>query len=462
MLTLEQAVALYPPPWPLEQLQKEDIHKSAHYGRALLDLPVGYGKTAIGTYASIMLEPDVVVILMPPILLVQWCLWLRQLNVGEVLDYQGSPRERTNMELRGPKWICVSYGIFKNDFSRFQTELKRAKVLTIVDEAQVVKNSSSVIFKAVRDFSLGESLLLMTGTPLSSPADAYAYIKLLNPRVYRTKGQFENVHVKERDFFGGVSEWQHLDLMQSNLALSRVYRSKQEVHTALPKARIIPLYYDLDPAHMALYKRLMEEQLLELEASGGKIDATTAQNLYHCAQQIILNYGYFADDESKVSNFFKLLDEVCEEVDLLNPAASKLIVWTNYKMSTKRVHEHLASYKAVAAYSGADSQKSVKMFLEDPSTRVLAANPKSAGVGLNPAHLCWECIFGETPTRTTEFVQSSGRIDRKGQRFNPNIRIAIARGTIQERLHANLLKNDDLVTQVSGSADSIRKAIYAK
>jgi hypothetical protein len=224
----------------------------------------------------------------------------------------------------------------------------------------------------------------------------------------------------------------------------------------------------LSKEHKKLYNKLMNDQLIELE-SGGKIDATTAQNLYHYSQQIIANYGHFADDETKRSNLLDLIDEICDQINfgrlfdpaLNQPAASKFILWTQYKMTSRRMLAYLnTKAKTVGAYSEVDSKKSIAAFLDDPATSGLVAQPGSAGMGLNPQHLCWESLFVELPQRTIAFTQASGRIDRKGQLYNPNIRMAVAKGTVQEGLLHNLLQNDALVNKASGSLKGIKDLIF--
>jgi superfamily II DNA or RNA helicase len=467
--TLEQVIEAHPFPAPyggvmvLEQMQKEDIVRLAGWRRALGDLPVGYGKTVIATAVSLMLGPSCTVILVPPILIVQWEKWLNSIpGAGRVVAFEGSPAERSRLDIRAARWIVMSYGIFRNDFKRLVLELT-GEVMTIVDEAQIIKNSASATFKAVRDFSAGRDLLLMSGTIMSSPADAYSYIKLNTPERYRSLSHFENVHVEERNIFKQPTKWHNMDLMQTNLNARRVYRSKEEVHASLPKARFIPIYYDLSKDHKKLYDRLMTEQILLLD-DGGKVDASTAQKLYHYAQQIITNYGYFAQDEEKRAGVFDLIDAVVDEIALGQPGSSKLILWTIYKMTSARVQQYMLDkgIGSVAAYSGADSKASVAAFLDDPDTTNLVAQPGSAGAGLNPQHLCWNCMYIEVPTTTIPFLQSSGRIDRKGQRYNPNIRLAIARGTVQEGLLQNLFDNDNLVKRASGSKKGIQDLIFPR
>lgn len=461
----------------LNKLQIEDIIKLAALGRALGDLPVGYGKTAIATCVSLMLEPRCTLVLVPPILLDQWVKWLGAVRgSGRVVGYWGTPKDRKELVLRGACWVVMSNGIFRNDFARISKDLEGA--MTIVDEAQAVKSHTSKTFKVVKEFSDGHLLLLMSGTIMSKPSDGYAYVKLNSPNVYQRYVQFTNLHVAKWDFFDQPEEWKNLDILQANLDLARVKRTAEEVHALLPKINWLPMEYKLSAAHMALYRQLMDDQLLQI--GEGKIDATTAGKLYSASQQIIANWAYFGDDETLRPALFDLIDEIVEEIGLGQPVypgdppRSKLIIWTIFKRTSKRVIDYVNSlapkdkksgnqlWRAVGAYGDVDSKAGVKAFLEDPSALVLVAQPGSAGVGLNPQHLCWEMLFAEFPTTTIPFEQAYGRIWRTGQVHNPNIRLALALGTVQMSLRANLFGNDALVTEASGKRQNIKDLIYPK
>ncbi len=468
-LTLEQVIDTYPFPHPvlegqvmtLEPMQKIDIVRAAHWRRVLLDFPVGYGKTVISTAIALMLQPHVTIILVPPILVPQWVAWLESIRgAGKVVGLQGTVRERAVMDLRSAQWVVVSFAIFRNDLERLKAQLG-GEVLTVVDEAHNIKSSKSKLFKAVQGFSAGRDLISMSGTIMSSPADAYAYIKLNTPETYRNVTHFENLHVAERDVFKQPKLWQNLDLMTTNLNARRLYRSKEEVSEGLPKARVIKIHYDLDPEHMKLYKRLMDEQLLELP-DGGKIDSTTAQTLYHHAQQIISNWDHFSGVPTDRAAVFDLIDHVAEEIELGKPGASKLILWTIYRMTSRSVQEYMvdSGFGSVAAFGETDSKLSVHRFMTEKDIVNLTAQPGSAGAGLNPQYICRACAYIELPTRTIQFVQSSGRIDRKGQKYPPLIWLFIARGTVQEGLLQNLLNNDDLVNKVSGTKKGIRDMLF--
>ena len=461
-MNLDQLIATYPLPFTLLDYQKEDITTLLGLDHALVDLPVGAGKTVVATYVALGHECDRILITLPPILIAQWVRWIHSIpGAGKALGYAGSIKERGDMVLSDHRWVIASFAILKNDYKRLSEWVSSGnRGAVVVDECHNLKNSSSKLFRNVRELSLSHKTWLMTGTPMSSPKDAYAYIKIKTPNVYRNQGQFERIHVEERDFFKQPTKWANLELMQQNLRLNSVYRDKSDIHKHL-QSRTWPVYYQLSKPHMALYCRLMEEQLLLLD-DGSKIDASTAQKLYNAAQQIIVGFDYFSGDEDARSATYDVIDEVIDEVGVQNHSASKLLIWSWFKRTTESLTAYLQNYNAVAAYSGADSKKSVDRFLEDPNCRILVAQPGSAGQGLNAQFVSSEAIFIETPTRTISFTQAAGRISRQGQKYCANNRIAIAEGTIQETLYRNLLVNDDLVTLASGNKSSIRAAIFGK
>lgn len=461
-LTLQQVLEKNPPPFNLFDWQKEDIEAAIQHDRFALMLPVGSGKTVAATIIALSWNDPHVVVILPPILIKQWVSWLNSIpNSGGALAYRGTPKKRHDLPVENYKWLVMSADIFKIDFEMLDRYFFAKDVTTIVDEAQILKSSNSQIFKKIKIFSAGRRLLLATGTEMSNPGDAYSYIKLKTPSVYRSKMHFENVHLAEVDFFGKPVRWEGLDVIAKNLYLQSAKRTKEDVHKHLPKANYIPIEYELAPAHKKLYDKLVNEMLLELP-DGQKIDATAASALYNHSQQIIANWGVFAGDPALRPAVLDVLDMVCDEIDLGKPGSSKLIIWTWFKRTTEMVRDYMNEKFAnstVAAYSGANSVKSVDRFLEDPTCTVLVAQPGSAGAGLNPQHLCWECIFLETPTRTIPFRQAAGRIDREGQKFNPNIRIAMASKTVQCSMFKNLLSSDAEVMSIQSERD-LRAAMF--
>jgi SNF2 family DNA or RNA helicase len=453
--------------------QAQEIERLGHLERSGWYAEPGCGKTLMSTvvalYALLREPRTATLVIMPPILINSWRRWLERIGgVEGVVAYRGSPAERAGLNVRGAKFILMSIQIFKKDYERLHRDLAGRPLVGIIDEAHSVKNVSSDNHRKVRDFFVGQRLMLLTGTPLSNPMDVYGYVKLVSPIVYRSAQQFRNIHVQEQDFFGTVTKWRNLELLQSNLLLNSCRILKEQVLVNLKEPIYTPVHYPLEPKHQKLYERLMREQLLEFE-SGKVIDATSATRMYHAAQQIVCNYGHFADDESQRSASFDVLDAVIDELGITPvkgtepTSGKKLVVFSLYKMTNRKLLSYLSPYGAVACYSEvsrAQQDHGIDRFMTDPDCRILVAQPLSAGFGLNLQEVCSDVLFLETPVVPAHFHQGVARVYREGQRNTPNVRIAIAERTIQVPLHARLLTKDELVNSIQIGYKDLRDAIY--
>ena len=446
----------------LSPLQVVDIEQLINWDISLNRMEVGCGKTVVSSAVALMRQPETVVVIVPPILIRPWVRWLTQIS-DSVLQYEGTPTERRAMNLRSAKWIVVSHAIFRTDFQAIRESLAGKDYEGIVDEAHGLKNIKSVLYKKVTTIFTGHRLQLLTGTPTSKPVDAYSYIKLKTPGVYRSLAHFESVHVEERDFFKKPTKWMNLEMLSENLAIKSVHRTKEELHGYNNKPLYPDTHYRLSPEHYRLYEKLVNEQLLLLP-TGDKIDASTAVKLYHQIQQLVVNLDYFSGDPEARSTAYDLVDQTIESTDCVNKANSKLIIWTLYKRTSASMLAYLRALgiKTVAAYSGANSQDSFDAFMEDEATRILVAQPQSAGAGLNPQSVCSQALFIETSPVPLYNIQACGRIDRMGQKRVPIIRYAVAEGTIQESLVRQLICNEDIVARVEGSKAKLKDILLGR
>lgn len=424
---------------------------------------VGCGKTVMATVASMLKGVETTVVTVPPILIPQWEEWLLRFN-PKVVRYQGTPKYREKLQIADARWIIMSHAIFRQDFHYLYNNLHQKRLEIIVDEAQALKSSGSVLYRYVTKLGTGNDIQLLTGTPTNKPTDAYAYIKIKTPDMYRSLGHFENVHVEARDFFKQPTRYCNLDVLAKNLDIQVVKHTKEEMFGYNLTPIYVPLRYDLHARHLHLYEKLVDEQLLLLD-DGTKIDATTAQRMYHALQQIVVNWSQFSGVHGDKSTAYDVVDQVVEETDCLNTSKSKLIIWTYYKMTSRNVIAYLSQKfpgAIVGAYSEVDSAKSIEGFMLNPAVRILVAQPSSAGVGLNPAHLCSEMLFLEASTIPMQMRQACGRVDRKGQTVRPTIRFAEAIGTIQKALYRRLSENDDLVVKVENLKSSLRDNLLGR
>jgi superfamily II DNA or RNA helicase len=426
---------------------------------------VGSGKTFSSTLLNTIYREQTgaqVIQVCPPILLRQWSKWLSKCGITHKV-YTGAPKQRQKITFdRDTEYFLMTIDVLKRDFDRITNDLGQRKLMVCVDEATSIKNFESANFRAILQLSSGQGIVLMTGTPISSPRDTYAYVKLISPGVYRSFRHFENIHVAQRDFFGNVSEWQNLEVMKSNLALRSSFISTPEANPDMPRARIGELEYELEKHHLKLYRELVDKQLLIFE-DGGAIDASTPQALYQKTQQIVINYGHFAQQNDLIPAGFEVLDEILQEL-----GKAKLVVFANYRMSVRAITDYLTRKGVVAVQVNGDvtqreKDAAVERFKEDPACQVIVMNPKSGGTGVDGLqYVTNDVLFMEVPTVPADFHQGVGRVERPGQKYVTNVRIATALGTVQVRLRNKLLSNDELINTVVPSLSDLRAALYGE
>lgn len=449
-------------PYPAYEFQQETINDLAPSFRVGLYYEQGTGKTLTATVMAIFKMvvglADKALVIMPPILLDQWQTFLEKIPGTTVTVYRGTPATRKKIKLAQTQFTLVGLQIFKLDYDRF-CQAFDADTVVILDEAHSIKNVSSDNHKKYRRFVADKAHMLLTGTPISTPEDGFAYVKLIAPDVYRNKTQFMNVHAGERDFFNKVVSWKNLELLEENMKISAHRVLKEDVLKDLPPITYTPLFYQLEAPHAQLYKKLAEEQLLLLEDGSGKIDATSSGALFHALGQIICNYDHFSGDPSKRATCFTLLDQLMDELG----DDSKLMVFATYRMTNRALLKYMAKYGAVAAFGDqttTQNMASVERFKVDPKCRVFIAQPTTAGVGIDEIqYVCRDGIFLEIPS-VRDFQQAVSRLHRAGQRNGVHIRIATAQGTLQVRQQQNLLDRDSLINKVIRNVQDLREAIY--
>ena len=454
-------------PFPFRSYQEDDITLACTYDRVGLYEDMGLGKTAIATAAvlckGLLGQVDHAIIVCPPIILDQWKFWLdgiSELNPGLTsVIYRGTPAKRKTIDVKSGDFIIMSMQIFKNDIRLITEKFRRNNLVLVIDEAAAIRNPKTKNFKTVRDFSVGQHLILLTGTPLNSPLHAYGYIKLITPTVYRSFNQFKNLHIEKLDFWKNPVAFKNMDLLQENLMLQSVVRHTSDC-MELPEISFVPVRYRLTSEHYTLYRKLMEEKLLVLEDK--VIDATEAMRLFHQSQQLIMSPQAYSDTEI-VPNGYQIINNTLDELE-----GGKLIIFNNYRLTNEKVMEYLESknLNPVLCYGGLTPKKRqevIEAFKYDDTCKVFVASPRSAGIGIDGLQaVCNYALFMELPITSNDFSQAIKRVHRSGQKRNCVIKIAIADHTIQVLLQKRVVDKDDLIQQIIPTPQSLRKAFYGE
>lgn len=472
---VDRVLEKYTLPFELKPYQVNAINDLAWVPRQGYYAEVGLGKTVMSTVAALYgidaFGVQCWFVIVPPILIRQWVRWLESLPGVTAVAYRGTPKQREAIPLTAT-FIVMSLQIFKKEHQKLRAQLGDLKIGGIVDEATCIKNTDTDNYRTVTRFFLGEPLMLLTGTPLATPMDAYAYIKLLAPSIYRSKTHFENRHVAERDFFGNITQWGNLEELAANFACHSKRLLAREHLPELKEPIYTPIHYELAGKHQRYYDQLAEEQMILLE-QGGKLDATSEQGLYQALQQIIMAPGPLLEDPNFRPTGYDVLDETLAELEVNSPRGRKLVVATWYRNTSHALYDYLNS-TASGLWNGAaamiiggltDRQREAALdeFTNDNDCRVLIVQPGAAGKGVDGLQrFCHDMLFMEIPPTSIDFQQLVGRLDRTGQTMPVNIRVAVAEKTVQMRLWSNALVKDEMANRVQRSFKDLRELVYGQ
>jgi SNF2 family DNA or RNA helicase len=457
--------------------QIEDFESLVHLKRTALFNEPGLGKTfvslmmALGRFEMGLAKRIIVVV--PPILIENWAKTFAGFKRDRAAQssfapltpfiYRGTPSQRRkileDIHLVQHPIIIVSIAIFRTEFALLVTDRQPAHV--ILDEATCIKNVGTSNFRAFKtlfhDHSI-HSLSLLTGTPMNKPEDGYAYIRLKTPFIYKSYAMFESNHVAMKDTYNRPLSYKNLEELQRNLFLFSARRLRSELPN-MPSHQVIPMWYNLDPKHLKLYRTMVEDQFLEY-TDGTKLDIKTVTELWIRLQQVVMNVAHFSRNESDRPAGLDVLDEVLEEI-----GERKLVVFAHYKM-TNRMLSRLYADKAVGIWgdlSSKQKESNLRRFIEDTNIRMIHLQPTSAGYGIDGLQrVCSDMLFLEVPMTPNLYEQCMARLVRDGQKECVNVRVALAQKTLQVKLFKALAEKQDLVNSIQFGVRDLKAALLGE
>jgi SNF2 family DNA or RNA helicase len=154
-----------------------------------------------------------------------------------------------------------------------------------------------------------------------------------------------------------------------------------------------------------------------------------------------------------------LLDEIMSEM-----GDGKLVVFTQYRMTNRRLIEYCKKYNAVAVFgdlTAKQQQANIDRFVNDPACRMIILQQAAGGVGVDLLQTVSNTVlFLELGYTSTGFEQAVARVLRAGQTLPVTVHIAVAVGTVQRKVLDIVLQKDSLLGLVQHGAGDLKAAIY--
>lgn len=349
----------------------------------------------------------------------------------KVYSYKGNQRRKSTSYFHYFDIIISSYHTVRQDIeilSLFQFHY------IILDESQVIKNPSSMIFKTVTRLR-SDFRLVLTGTPVeNSLTDLWTQLNFVNP------GLLGNLSFFRREYAKPIEKKRDDD---KELQLRKIIkpfilrRTKEMVAADLPPVTEQTVFCDMTDEQGELYEKeksaVRNSILKNIETSGLEKSAIVVlqglMKLRQISNHPVMAYEDYGAGSGKFENVLQYMESVISE-------GHKILVFSSFV-------KHLDLYAAVlsrqrtryAMLTGASTnrEKIVNSFQNDPSNRIFLISLKAGGVGLNLTAADYVFILDPWWNPAAE-IQALNRAHRIGQDKSVFVYRYISSDTIEEKI----------------------------
>jgi len=426
-------VRLYP-------YQAEGALFAARAGRALLADEMGLGKTVQAIAAAELMARHFgvqrVLVVCPTSLKHQWKAEFAKFADRSAQAIHGLRPQRELQWRENTFCRIVNYEMLARDADLIAAW---APELVIADEAQRIKNWSTVAARALKRIASPYALVL-TGTPLENRLEELiSIVQFVDQHRLGPTWRMLDEH-QLRDDAGRVIGYRALDRIQQTLAPVMLRRRKAEVLAQLPERVDSRLFVPLTPQQRVHHDE-NGDTVVRIVGRWRKTGylSDVDQRRLQCALQnmrMVCNSTFLLDHDTdhghKADELLTLLDEW-----LTDPAA-KVVVFSQWLGTHVLIRRRLADrpWGHVLFHGGVPSEQRgalVDSFNHDPACRIFLSTD-AGGVGLNLQHAAALVVNMDLPWNPAVLEQRIGRVHRMGQSRGVQVVNLIGQGSIEESM----------------------------
>ena len=383
-----------------------------------------------------MTKPSLVVA--PTSVIAAWVQKLKKYDTGlQWHVFHGAGRK---LPERGVDVVLTTYGILHRE----EILRNREWHVVILDEAQAIKNASTISSRAARALK-GDFRIAMTGTPVENQAaDLWSLIEFLLPGYLGTLPRFRRLYGWGREIPSEVQA-QALKRLVSPFLLRR---TKAKVLTELPEKTEEVVPCKLTTAQRKAYRACLDSEDANnareaLKKEGAKVDYANILSLLTRLKQIC-DHPQLADLTAGRVKQLETVDpsesgkwETLEE--LVNEALGsnlKIVVFTQY-LGMMDLIGHFLQTKGVG-YTDLrgdtpDRAGRLDKFANDPECRVFICSLLAGGLGIDLTSAS-VCIHFDRWWNPAKENQATDRLHRFGQTRGVQVFKLQIPGTVEDRI----------------------------
>jgi superfamily II DNA or RNA helicase len=375
------------------------------------------------------------------------------------LLYRDTDRTGTTRSFQRGDLVIVSYGLLRRDLARLE---KQRWSTVVLDEAQSIKNSRSLVAKAARALDARWRLAL-TGTPIENHlGELWSLFQFLSPEILGSWDSFKE------SFAAPIEKEDDADSAERLASITRPFilrRTKKEVLHELPSRTDVVLRAELSADERRLYENARLASLARLakrgiqgvsEARFEVLAALTRLRQLACHPRLVF-------PESGVRS--AKMELLLETLEALRAGGHHALVFSQFT-------SHLALVRAEVEARGfrvssLDGQmparqraKEVEKF-QSGASDVFLISLMAGGTGLNLTTADYVIHLDPWWNPAVE-DQATDRAHRMGQKRPVTVYRLVARDTVEEDILALQSEKRALLARVLDGADRVAKVSTAE
>jgi SNF2 family DNA or RNA helicase len=338
--------------------------------------------------------------------------------------------QRSSESLATADIVVTSYGTMVRDIGLLT---QRSFDLAVLDEAQVIKNATTVTARAARSL-IATRRLAASGTPIENHlGELWSIFEFLSPGLLGTTKFQRLIEADARRPESGMRK-----LIAAAMRPFILRRTKSEVAPDLPDKQEQTVLVELTAQQRVIYEAMLTtyREALFAKVDGDGLAGSTTHILeallrlrQAACHPALISSELAHADSGKLDALFGMLDDVAQ-------GEGKVLVFSQFTALLELVRQRLASQGIQPAYLDGQTKNRaavVKRFQNDAETRLMLVSLKAGGTGLNLTAADYVFVLDPwwNPAAEAQAIDRAHRIGRTRPVFAYRL---VARGTIEERI----------------------------
>ena len=405
------------------------------------------------------LEKKRALVVAPTGLLANWQAELQRFAPSlTVLLYHGTKR---NLDDFDHDILLTSYGLVRTDVEK----LKKLKwTVTIIDEAQNIKNNAAAQSKAVRSIK-ADVHIAMSGTPVENRLSEYwSIMDFANKGYLGTLKSFNEDYAKPIQQEGDTVCAEHFRRITAPMMMRRL-KTDKTIISDLPDKIEQDEFAMLTPQQAALYKQVLAEGMKAIEETSEDDNKQLFKRqglilqMMLALKQICNHPAQYLKNQDLQPSLSGKTEMLLDLVASIKDSGGKAIIFTQFREMGDMLQRFIADAtgsEPMFLHGGCSikqRKEMVERFQNNRADRFFILSLKAAGTGLNltaATHVIHYDLWWNPAVE----AQATDRAYRIGQKQNVMVHRFITKNTFEERINDMINSKRELASMTVTSGES--------